>query len=49
MSDYNIEGFVDDRFAAVREAFEDNLKSGKDIGNGQRLMVPRLKSPPDWP
>ncbi len=32
MSEYNIEGFVDDRFAAVREAFEANFASGKDVG-----------------
>ena len=32
MADLNINGFVDDRFAAVRDTFEANLASGADIG-----------------
>ena len=32
MADVMVHGFVDDRFAAVRDTFEANLASGADLG-----------------
>lgn len=32
MADGSVQGFTQDRYAAVRAAFEENLSSGADVG-----------------